>query len=156
MTPKRILFFLALLFSLQCFSQIFLNDIQLIANKKSIDESELLYYKRAGNNQTMMQSKHSHSFVSKINPINSLLKATMFFYQNVLSAQLSKECPYEITCSNFSKKVIREFGIVKGVFLSADRITRCNRISLQDVNLNNIDPATGSIKDTLSKYCVND
>jgi putative component of membrane protein insertase Oxa1/YidC/SpoIIIJ protein YidD len=80
----------------------------------------------------------------------------MLLYQNVVSAQLSKECPYEITCSNFSKQSIKKFGIVKGLFLSADRLTRCNRIAILDVNFLNIDPLTGGIKDSLDKYCVND
>lgn len=155
MQSSKFFIVLFLLIGLKGVSQNFIADINLIANKKEVSENEFAYYKRAGNNKNIMQLKQ-HSFVAKINPVSNMLKAAMYLYQNVISAQLSKDCPYEITCSNFSKQAIKEFGIFKGLFLSADRITRCNRIAILDLNPNEINQANGSIKDSLSKYCVND
>ena len=132
--PIKLLTFY-LLFSIKIFSQSHTNDIELV--KKKEITTNYSYYKRLGNNQAIMETKQT-SFIAKINPISNLMKATMFLYQNVISAQLSKECPYEITCSNFSKQSIKKFGLIKGIFISADRITRCNRISMLDINLQNI------------------
>jgi putative component of membrane protein insertase Oxa1/YidC/SpoIIIJ protein YidD len=152
-------FFCLLLLYLFCFlsiySQNYVKDLELILKKKEITNTDFKYYKRGGNDQLAFISK-GKSLMSKINPIIIFLKGAMLFYQNVISAQLSKECPYEITCSNFSKQSIKKFGFVKGVFISADRLTRCNRIAILDVNYSNIDPITGGVKDSLSKYCVNE
>jgi putative component of membrane protein insertase Oxa1/YidC/SpoIIIJ protein YidD len=98
-----------------------------------------------------MKSKHKY-FLSYFNPLSIALKSSMYVYQNVISPQLSKSCPYGITCSNFSKQAIEEFGIVKGVFISADRLMRCNRIALLDINQLDIDEKTGTIIDPVKRY----
>src|ERR1043165_6271178 len=102
------------------------SDLDLLASSPK-DGPAKAYYSGAGNNREMLEVQHS-SFFAKYNPVSLLLKGTMFTYQHVISPQLSRSCPYEITCSNFSKLSIKEYGIVKGVFISADRILRCNRI----------------------------
>lgn len=108
-------------------------------------------YNRAGNDANMMKVR-SKSSVAEYNPVSLLLKGTMYAYQNVISPQLSRGCPYEITCSNFSKHAIHEFGIVKGVFVTADRILRCNRIGILDVRPLSINEHNGTIADPLSQY----
>lgn len=92
-------------------------------------------------------------FIRKYNPIALTFGGLMYFYQNVISAQLGSNCPYEISCSGFSKESIKEFGLLKGVALSADRLTRCNEFILMDLksfnmNLNN------KIIDSPSKYKI--
>jgi len=34
-------------------------------------------------------------------------------------------CRYEVSCSEYTKKVIREIGVVRGIFLGLKRIWRC-------------------------------
>ncbi|MBS1592095.1 MAG: membrane protein insertion efficiency factor YidD [Bacteroidetes bacterium] len=121
-------------------------DFYLIKNKPLISSTEFLYYKTEGNDQKVMQVS-KHSTLQKINPIAYLFKGAMLLYQNVISQQLSKICPYEITCSNYSKQAIKKYGIAKGIFLGADRLMRCNRISILDVNLSNINEHSGKIID---------
>lgn len=145
----------ALLVSVGCKCQNYNADIALIEAKENFAKNEFEYYKISGNNKKVIKLKQQ-SFFAKINPVNNLIKGAMLLYQNVLSAQLSKACPYEITCSNFSKQSIEKFGIVKGLFLSADRITRCNRISLSDVRLSNINPENGAVIDAPAKYVANE
>ena len=60
------------------------------------------------------------------NPVFLGLKGAMYIYQTVLSPQVSASCAYRLSCSKFSKEVIYEYGVVKGILLSADRLTRCN------------------------------
>ncbi|MCZ2355146.1 MAG: membrane protein insertion efficiency factor YidD [Bacteroidia bacterium] len=69
----------------------------------------------------------------KLNPLYWVLYGSLRFYQTVLSAQLSKNCMYEPSCSRFSKEAIQQFGIIKGIALSADRLTRCSRSVAKEI-----------------------
>ena len=132
-------------------SQDYKDDMGLVLQKPVLDVKELAYYKRPGNDLQIMET-HRHSFFAVYNPLSLTLKSAMFIYQHVLSPQLSRSCPYEITCSNFSKQAIAQFGIVKGVLISADRIMRCNRIALLDINPLDVDEKTGTIIDPVKRY----
>lgn len=125
------------------------NDLALIRDQHN--SGETAYYQRPGNNARVMETHHSSALV-KYNPVTLVLKGAMFAYQHAISPQLSRHCPYEITCSNFSKQSIREFGIVKGVFLSADRILRCNRIGVLDTDPLDFNEQNGTIADAPDKY----
>ena len=124
-------------------------DMALI--KERPGNGEAPYYQRPGNNARVMETHRSSALV-KYNPVTLVLKGAMFAYQRAISPQLSRHCPYEITCSNFSKQSIQEFGIVKGVFLSADRILRCNRIGVLDTDPLDFNEQNGTIKDAPEKY----
>lgn len=56
------------------------------------------------------------------------------FYQNHLSRQILNDCIYDHSCSQFSKDVFNHFGLLKGLMLTADRLTRCNRASHAEVS----------------------
>jgi putative component of membrane protein insertase Oxa1/YidC/SpoIIIJ protein YidD len=127
-----------------------LTDLELIS-AEPVAASAGSYYGSPLNNRAVMET-HRHNVLAGYNPAALLLKGTMFVYQHVISPQLSRGCPYEITCSNFSKQSIREFGIVKGVFLSADRILRCNRIGILDVSPLDINEKNGKFIDPPNKY----
>lgn len=76
--------------------------------------------------------RHS-SFLVKYNPVSLLFGGLLYFYQKAISPQISVDCPYEINCSNFGKKSIRRFGLVKGLALTADRLTRCTPYTMIDL-----------------------
>jgi putative component of membrane protein insertase Oxa1/YidC/SpoIIIJ protein YidD len=126
-------------------------DLQLIKSIQFTASSDFSYYHGEGNDQHAFKT-HGKSAIAKYNPVTLTLKGAMLFYQNIISPQLSRECPYEITCSNFCKQSIKEFGIVKGIFIGADRILRCNRISLTDIKPWDIDEKTGKIYDPPTRY----
>ncbi|MBE7173823.1 MAG: membrane protein insertion efficiency factor YidD [Williamsia sp.] len=125
------------------------DDLALIGNRSA--GGETAYYQRPGNNTRAIQTHHTSALV-KYNPVTLVLKGAMAAYQHAISPQLSRHCPYEITCSNFSKQAIQEFGIVKGVFLSADRILRCNRIGVLDTDQLDFNENNGTIMDAPTKY----
>ena len=127
------------------------DDIQLIRAQSFALPQEFAHYHGQGNNENALQTRH-HSAIAEYNPVSLVLKGMLYGYQKLVSEQLARSCPYEITCSNFSKQAIAEFGIFKGVFISADRILRCNRIGLLDVSPLNINPATGAIIDPPNLY----
>lgn len=127
------------------------DDLALIRLQPDAASQNNGYYARPLNNRAVLQTQR-HTVVAKYNPVTLMLKGTMFVYQHVISPQLSRGCPYEITCSNFSKLSIQEYGVVKGVFLSADRILRCNRIGILDVHPLDINEKNGKISDPPNKY----
>jgi putative component of membrane protein insertase Oxa1/YidC/SpoIIIJ protein YidD len=127
------------------------DDLRLVKETRFYSAQQEKYYQRAGNSDSTLRT-HSKSVVAAYNPVSLLMKGSMFLYQHVLTQQLSRSCPYEITCSNFSKHAIHELGLVKGVLVSADRIMRCNRISLLDVSPLDKNERTGTISDDVNRY----
>ncbi len=88
------------------------------------------------------------------NPISLIFSGSLFLYQKVISPQLLSFCPYEISCSAFSFSSIKEFGLIKGVALSADRLTRCTPYTNMDILPSQVNDRTGMIIDNPSKYSV--
>ena len=125
------------------------DDFALIKNQYT--GGGTAYYQWPGNDTRIIETHHTNALV-KYNPVTLVLKGAMAAYQQAISPQLSRHCPYEITCSNFSKQAIQEFGIVKGVFLSADRILRCNRIGVLDTDPLDFNETNGTITDAPNKY----
>lgn len=52
-------------------------------------------------------------------------KVKLGFYKKHLSKQISSNCEFNITCSQFMKDGITHFGVFKGVLLGIDRVSRC-------------------------------
>lgn len=95
--------------------------------------------------------KESRAIV-KYSPPAMAFGLLMFGYQNLLSVQLSSNCLYTTSCSRFSIGAIKEYGIIKGVMLSADRLSRCNQISGIDAHPLRIDQKTGHVHDDLDYF----
>lgn len=72
------------------------------------------------------------NWLVKYNPVSLVFGGGLLFYQKIISPQIMMGCTFNPSCSNFSKGCIHEFGAVKGIFLSADRLTRCTRLSSID------------------------
>jgi putative component of membrane protein insertase Oxa1/YidC/SpoIIIJ protein YidD len=56
-------------------------------------------------------------------------QATIWLYQEFISSQQHNVCVFGPSCSHFGQESIREFGLVKGVLLTADRLQRCNNFA---------------------------
>ncbi len=111
------------------------NDLTLIAKNIEIQD----YYETKKTNFLLPNSKNP---IIKYNPISLFLGSAMYTYQGFFSKQLFASCLFNPSCSEMSKHFIRDFGILKGIALSADRLTRCNRIAghnLHPIRLNKTD-----------------
>ncbi|MCH8332010.1 MAG: membrane protein insertion efficiency factor YidD [Bacteroidetes bacterium] len=112
------------LISTSLFAQNKAKDLLLIGSYEP--ETAVEYYNdEYGNDALFVRSKRT-GFISYT------LGGLMFLYQNLVSPQMSSGCQYQLSCSNFSKQAIHEFGWLKGVMLSADRLMRCNSMSLSE------------------------
>ena len=78
-------------------------------------------------------------------------KGLLKVYHNYFSDQIINDCIYEHSCSTFSQGAINEFGLIKGGFLSIDRLMRCNRASGLDFVPSYFNEK-GEIKDHWSAY----
>ena len=140
--------FLGLLFCIgviDVYAQPTATDIDQVAKK------DFSYHKFDKRKVTYLFAETKNPIV-KYNPVSLVFGSLMFFYQKVLSPQISANCPYEISCSNFSKACIKKFGLIKGIALSADRLMRCNRFTAMDIKLQDIDLVKGKIKDDPERY----
>jgi len=123
-----------------------ISDLHLIQHTSFSTNDTVNYYKGSLNSQQMMHLSSGRG-IAKVNPLLIVAKGGMWVYQNTLSPQLSRECPYEITCSNFSKQAIEKLGLFKGVLVSADRLMRCNPFSLSRVDEDKMNNETQKIID---------
>ncbi len=62
---------------------------------------------------------------AKINPLTYVAAGLLFFYQNVLSEQISANCTYQMSCSEYTKKCIERYGIVKGTLIGLHQLSCC-------------------------------
>ncbi|MEP4534907.1 MAG: membrane protein insertion efficiency factor YidD [Cyclobacteriaceae bacterium] len=76
-------------------------------------------------------------------------------YKNHLSRQILNDCIYDHSCSKFSHDVFKHFGVFKGLFLTADRLTRCNRAAFAELPSSRIN-MDGSAIDHWDHYENND
>jgi putative component of membrane protein insertase Oxa1/YidC/SpoIIIJ protein YidD len=123
---KLILTVLAITFTFNLFGQNKLNELKLIQDqnftKHEYDKRKVSYL-----------FKENKNYLVKYNPVSLVFGGLLFLYQKGISPQISVNCPYEISCSNFSKKCIQHYGLLKGVALTADRLTRCTQFTLIDL-----------------------
>jgi len=92
------------------------------------------------------------AFANTLNPLKIGLGGMMWFYQNLLSPQLSSSCIYHPTCSSFSIHLIREYGVARGMLFTADRLTRCSRLALLDIPEYRISPGSRKIHEKTDYY----
>ena len=72
-------------------------------------------------------------------------------YQKFISSQDGPSCNFSPTCSHFGIGCIQEYGILRGILLTADRLIRCNG-SKSSHHLK--DPRTGKYIDLVSDYAT--
>ena len=59
-------------------------------------------------------------------PIKWLLYGLIYIYKLFISPLLPKKCAFYPTCSTFMLESIKEFGLIKGIYLGTKRLFRCN------------------------------
>lgn len=47
-------------------------------------------------------------------------------YQNTISKILPSVCRFQPTCSQYALEAIKKYGFIRGSWMGAKRITRCN------------------------------
>lgn len=58
-------------------------------------------------------------------PLKLLCMALIYFYKYCISPWLPKVCGFYPTCSTYMLLAIKEWGVIKGVWLGIKRISKC-------------------------------
>lgn len=58
--------------------------------------------------------------------MKTILIMIINIYQKAISQFLPSTCGFYPTCSEYTKKAIIKYGIIKGVYLGIKRILKCN------------------------------
>ena len=80
--------------------------------------------------RSVMQPKKN--VLQIINPFNYISIGLMFTYQRVITQQLNGSCAYENSCSQFTKKAINYYGLVKGSLIGLNQLQTCYPTSYLD------------------------
>ena len=65
------------------------------------------------------------TFHQKINPLTYVGAGLLFFYQRVISEQISADCTYQMSCSEMTKRAIAKYGIIRGALIGVNQLSSC-------------------------------
>ncbi len=65
------------------------------------------------------------TFLQKINPLTYVGAGLLFFYQRVISEQISADCTYQMSCSEMTKRAIAKYGIIRGALIGVNQLASC-------------------------------
>ena len=70
--------------------------------------------------------KVSHFNLQETSELKFAATGLIRLYQKFISSQDGPSCNFTPTCSRFGMACIQEYGMLRGIFLTADRLLRCN------------------------------
>lgn len=94
----------------------------------------------------LIQAKELHD-----KDASSEFKGVLKFYHNNITDQILNDCIYEHSCSEFSQHSFDTYGFFKGLMMTCDRLTRCNRTTLAETSPLRL-TKTGKIKEHWDEY----
>lgn len=78
-------------------------------------------------------AKHSYVKSTKVredqNELQHSIRYLYLIYKNYFSSQDGNQCSFYPSCSDYSLKIMRKDGFIKGGIKTLDRLTRCNSLS---------------------------
>lgn len=63
------------------------------------------------------------------NEVQAVFSGLFLFYKSFISSQDLTVCTFTPSCSEYGILAVKEHGVLKGGFLTVDRLTRCNGLS---------------------------
>lgn len=71
---------------------------------------------------------HEHAAAGEPDPspLTALFTGAIGFYRSVISPTQAPRCGFYPSCSAFGLQAVREQGPLRGLLMTADRLTRCN------------------------------
>jgi putative membrane protein insertion efficiency factor len=137
---------LLFLFSLTGFAQ----PIDLSADLLLVDSVSKQQVHQSGKRSYIY--KNQPKTFKNCNPVSLIYGGSLYVYQNFVSQHFSANCLYDPSCSDFSKQVVKEYGVFKGGLLSFDRLSRCNRIAATGLDPAMINKKSHRFNDPIKRY----
>ena len=100
------------------------------------------------------QFKNKRGYNLSYNPLKFTANSFLWIYQNTFSEQIMADCGFEPGCSAFAKQAIKERGFLLGIFLTADRLTRCNGSAQIESEAYLVNKKTGKLQDEPQMYRI--
>ena len=134
------------LFSVSCLVAVF------FVSPAFSDEAADLAFIRKVNPMTRPKPKESIRFNPKdTSELKIVATGLIRLYQKFISSQDGPTCNFRPTCSHFGMACIQEYGVARGILLTADRLLRCNGSQSQHYHK---DSVTGKYIDPVSDYAT--
>jgi uncharacterized protein len=96
--------------------------------------------------------KDQRGFARSRNPLKTTGNSLIWVYQKIFSEQLNAGCSFHPSCSSYGKQAIGERGLLMGILLTADRLTRCNGAAQIESEAYLVDKKTGKLNDEPRMY----
>lgn len=137
---------LIVLFCIFCLSAIFLVSLT------PADEAADLAFIRKVNPITTPQPQEAVRFnTHESSELKLAATGLIRLYQKFISSQDGPACNFVPSCSRFGMACIQEYGMVRGLFLTADRLLRCKGVQSRHYHR---DEVTGKYIDPISDYAA--
>jgi len=59
-------------------------------------------------------------------PVKQVFLGAIYLYRSVISPTQGSRCGFYPSCSTFGMHAVHDYGAVRGIMMTADRLTRCN------------------------------
>ncbi len=128
---------------------LFINTIsaQQKNDLNSLQKKIITYY-----NIQLTELNTNRPYKSSHNPIKIATNSLLWVYQNIFSEQIMADCGFEPSCSSFASQAIKERNFFLGIFLTADRLTRCNGNEQIEGEAYLVNKKTGKLHDEPKMY----
>ncbi len=70
--------------------------------------------------------QHVHSTGPETSTVKIVFLGAIDFYLGILSPARNSRCGFYPSCSTFGRQAINQYGVIRGVMMTGDRLTRCN------------------------------
>ena len=104
----------------------YLSSIILVPSTSADEADDLAFIRKVNPITTPQSQKVVHFNPQETSELNLAATGLIRLYQKFISSQDGPMCNFVPSCSHFGMACIQEFGMVRGLLLTADRLLRCN------------------------------
>ena len=112
---------LIVLFCVFCSSAIF-----LVSHTSAGEAADLAFIRKVNPITTLRPQDVGHSVIQEASGLKLAAAGFIQLYQKFISSQDGPACNFVPSCSRFGMACIQEYGMLRGLLLTSDRLLRCN------------------------------
>ena len=72
--------------------------------------------------------------IKETNPLKIIINTGITIHQKVVAPTQGDVCNFTPSCSRFSKKALKKYGVICGSLMAVDRLMRCNPWAVEHFN----------------------
>jgi uncharacterized protein len=119
------------------------------AQQQLIQQTDPIQLAVRTNTTTLINARRAYAHAGIL---KTPLTTALYFYQNLISEVFQTSCPHYPSCSGFAKDALTHFHLVKALALSADRLSRCTPMGINDYEENELNYFEDLILDSVNDY----